>query len=221
MDACLVFDFDGTILDTEQSLYSAWAEIWNSQGHELAIPDWQQNLGTDDTFDPWVELELRVGHTLDPALQRRRRLRRDEIQSRYGPRPGVVDWLSEARTLGVPVGIASSSPPQWVEGHLKALGLRGYFACLVCRDGDVPAKPEPISYRLACERLQADPARSVAVEDSPHGVAAAVEAGLFTVAVPHDLTVDLDLTAAHWSTSSLTDLTLTTALTRSAMRGTA
>ena len=217
-DGCLVLDFDGTILDTERSLYAAWAELWASHGHELALADWQQNLGTDGTFDPWAELENRVGRPLDPDLHDRRRLRRDEIQSQYGPRPGVVEWLSEARTLEVPVGIASSSPIEWVEENVTALGLLDFFACLVCRNDDIPAKPEPISYLVACERLCADPVRSVAVEDSPHGVAAAVKAGLFTVAVPHDLTADLDLTAADVVTTSLADLTLASALTRAATR---
>lgn len=122
--------------------------------------------------------------------------------------------------MDVPVGIASSSPIEWVEENLAALGLLDFFTALVCRDDDIPAKPEPISYRVACERLCADPVKSVAVEDSPHGVTAAVKAGLFTVAVPHDLTADLDLTAADMVTTSLDDLTLSSALTRAAMRGT-
>ena len=116
------------------------------------------------------------------------------------------------------MGIASSSPLEWVEGHLDRLGLRGSFSCLVCRDDHVPAKPSPTSYRLACARLGADAGRSVAVEDSPHGVAAAVTAGLFTVAVPHDLTSDLDLSAADLVLTSLDDLTLSDAVARAAGR---
>jgi putative hydrolase of the HAD superfamily len=130
----------------------------------------------------------------------------------------VVGWLSEARALAIPVGIASSSPIEWVEEHLNALGLSDFFSCIVCCDDHVPAKPLPVSYRLACERLKADPLKSVAVEDSPHGVAAAVEAGFFTVAVPHELTAGLDLTAAHVVATSLEDLTLSSALTRASTR---
>ncbi len=212
--ACLVLDFDGTILDTEDSLYRSWAELWADHGHRLARADWQRNIGTDDVFDPLTELEQRIGRPLDPDARDRRRLRRDELQARHGLRPGVLRWLSEAEASGVPVGIASSSPSEWVEGHVNRLGLQGFFSCLVCRDTGVPAKPAPTSYLLACDRLGADPGRSVAVEDSPHGVVAAVAAGLFTVAVPHGLTSDLDLSAADVVTGSLGDLSLSEALAR-------
>ncbi|HEX3981968.1 MAG TPA: HAD-IA family hydrolase [Acidimicrobiales bacterium] len=203
----LILDFDGTILDTEDSIFRSWAELWDHHGQRLDRSDWQQNIGTDDSFDPWAELEVRLGRPLDPALAHRRRLRRDELQANR-PRSGVMAWLAQAEDAGLPVGIASSSPSRWVEGHLERLGIRDRFSCVVCRTDTVPAKPEPDCYRLACQHLAADPARSVAVEDSPHGVAAAVGAGLFTVAVPHPLTGDLDLSAADLVVASLDDLTL-------------
>ena len=78
----------------------------------------------------------------------------------------------------------------------------------------IPAKPDPTSYRLACEALDADPRRSVAVEDSPHGVAAATAAGLFTIAVPHGLTSSLDLSSADLVLTSLADVTLDEVLAR-------
>ncbi|MGH9205730.1 MAG: HAD family hydrolase [Acidimicrobiales bacterium] len=212
-ESCLVLDFDGTILDTEESLYRSWAELWADHGHELALADWQRNIGTEDVFDPWAELERRLARRLDPGLQDRRRARRDEIQSRHGPRPGILEWLSEARRLNVPVGIASSSPRQWVDGHLQALGLQDRFACVVCSGGTVPAKPSPVSYLLACEQLESDPSISVAVEDSLHGVTAAIGAGMFTVAMPHGLTDNLDLSDANIIVASLCDLSLSEAQT--------
>jgi len=216
--ACLVLDFDGTILDTEESLYRSWAELWSDHGHELPLAGWQANIGTDDVFDPLVELEDRIGRPIGGGAQDRRRLRRDQIQARHQPRPGVLRWLSEAQGSGVPVGIASSSPMVWVEGHLERLGMRSYFSCLVCRDDQVPPKPAPTSYLMACERLGSDPRRSVAVEDSPHGVVAAVSAGLFTVAVPHGLTADLDMSAADVIAASLDDVSLADALAAASAR---
>jgi HAD superfamily hydrolase (TIGR01509 family) len=215
---CLILDFDGTVLDTEGSLYRSWAELWEAHGEHLDLGDWQQTIGTEDSFDPWTELETRVGRTLDPDLGHHRRQRRDEIQSLLGPRPGVMDWLAEAAELGLPVGIASSSSAEWVEGHLERIGIRPRFAAVVCRSEAVPAKPDPTSYRLACARLGADSARSLAVEDSPHGVAAAVAAGLYTVAVPHPLTRDLDLSGADLVLDSLEALPLAEALERAGRR---
>jgi HAD superfamily hydrolase (TIGR01509 family) len=216
--ACLALDFDGTILDTEESLYRAWAELWATHGHQLQLDQWQRNIGTDEVFDPWEVLERRIGRAIDPMLRDSRRARRDEIQSRFGPRPGVLEWLSEADRLRLPVGIASSSPLEWVDSHLTRLGLRSRFSCVVCRDDDTPAKPAPHSYLAVCRQLDADPLLSVAVEDSPHGVAAAIAAGLFTVAVPHPLTANLDLSDAHLIATSLSELSLPEALVRAADR---
>jgi HAD superfamily hydrolase (TIGR01509 family) len=220
MHAGLVLDFDGTILDTEGPNYRSWAELWDDQGHQLELADWQQIIGTDGVFDPWDELERRVGGPLDPILGLRRQSRRDQLLKQEEVRPGIVAWLGEAEELGIPVGIASSSPNDWVEAHLESIGLRPRFACVVGRDERVPAKPDPSSYVLACQVLGADPTRSVAVEDSPHGVSAAVAAGLFTVVVPHQWTAGLDVSTADLVVSSLEVLTLSDVLGRAAERTT-
>jgi putative hydrolase of the HAD superfamily len=187
--------------------------LWDEHGVELARARWQAVIGTDGVFDPWAELQREVGRPLDPGLERRRRARRDELQAAYAPRAGVLGWLGQADRLGLPVAVASSSPAAWVEGHLGRLGLADRFALLVCRTDLIPPKPDPTSYREACHRLGVTPQWSVAVEDSTHGVAAAVTAGLYTVAVPHALTADLDLSAADVLVASLEDLTLAEALT--------
>ena len=214
---CLVLDFDGTILDTEEPLYRSWLELWDDQAGGWTGPTGSAILaGT--IVRPVVGTRGRLGRSLDPHLADRRRLRHDEIQADQRIRLGVTQWLSGAEALGVPVGVASSSPHEWVDGRLERLGIRDRFAVLVCRSEDVPAKPEPISYRLVCERLGAEPARSVAVEDSPHGVAAAVAAGLYTVAVPHSLTRDLDLRRADVVVDSLLELSVAEALEHAAKR---
>jgi HAD superfamily hydrolase (TIGR01509 family) len=215
---CLILDFDGTILDTEGPVYQSWAELWADHGQELDLAEWQRVIGTDAGFDPWLELETRLGRSLPSALQQQRLARREELQARHTIRPGIRDWLEDAAGTGIPVGVASSSPAEWVQEHVERLGLGEFFGCMVCAGGPVPAKPDPTSYRLACRRLGAAPGCSVAVEDSPHGVAAAVGAGLYTVAVPHPLTAGLDLSAADVVRASLEGLSLTDALARAAGR---
>jgi HAD superfamily hydrolase (TIGR01509 family) len=215
---CLVFDFDGTVLNTENSVYQVWAELWDDHGHELTLTDWQRNIGGEDVFDPWVELENRLGRPLEEALHGRRDSRLDQLLAELEPRSGVLRWLADAKAMDLPVGIASSSPSEWVEPQLVRLGIRDHFSCIVCRDDGVPPKPDPTSYRVACERLGADPGASVAVEDSPRGVAAAVGAGLFTVATPHRLTVGLDLSGADIVAVSLDELTLSETLGQATVR---
>jgi HAD superfamily hydrolase (TIGR01509 family) len=218
--AVLIFDFDGTVLDTEWPAYRSWAEIWEDHGHELTISDWSRRIGTHHELDALADLEARVGRRLDPDLRDRRNARKDELTVIAPLNPGVLEWLDEADQLGVPVGIASSSPSSWVERNLARLGLRDRFGCLACCDGALPAKPDPTSYRHAVQQLGGDPAVSVAVEDSEHGVNAAAAAGLFTIAVPHGLTAHMDLSKADIVLASLDELTLADGLDQARRRAT-
>jgi len=68
-----------------------------------------------------------------------------------------------------------------VESHLDRLEVKSQFAGIVCSSADIPPKPAPDSYQMACSLMNAEPHLSGAVEDSPHGVRAAVTAGLFVV----------------------------------------
>jgi HAD superfamily hydrolase (TIGR01509 family) len=208
MTSALIWDFDGTIVDTETTLFQAYAETFALHGHELDRLRWVEVIGTDNDWDPLHDLAQLVADLDIEATHVHRRTRRDELIELAGIRRGVLRWMDDAETLGVPMGIASSSPIDWVEHHLDRLGLLARFACFACCNDVIPAKPDPTSYRLACEALHADPRRSVAVEDSPHGVAAAKDAGLFVVAVPHDLTRDLDLSRADLVVDSLDDVSL-------------
>jgi len=213
-ERALIFDFDGTVLDTEMPVYRGWADLYAEHGVELDLAWWKSIIGTNDEPDLFAKLEIELGRSIDPSWRDWRRARRDELLHAEAIRPGVLDWLDAADELDIPVGIASSSPIDWVERHLDRLGLLERFACFACCNEVIPAKPDPTSYRLACEALDADPVRSIAVEDSPHGIAAATGAGLFTVAVPHGLTSDLDLSRADLVVASLADVSLAEVLAR-------
>jgi HAD superfamily hydrolase (TIGR01509 family) len=209
----LVFDFDGLILDTEVPIFQAWAELYAEHGVELELALWQSIIGTD-SFDPVAELERRLGRTLDWAvIDERRRQRRDELQALEAVRPGILDWLAEAKRLGLPVGIASSSPRQWVVDHLDRLGLVDQFSCIRCRDDVGEAKPSPASYRAVLDYFGVAPSEGLAVEDSVHGVAAAKAAGMRCVAVPGPLTRGMDFSGADLVLDSLDQVDLADVLT--------
>ena len=105
--------------------------------------------------------------------------------------------------------MASSSPAAWIETHLDRLGLRDRFASLASRDRvGGRSKPAPDTYLLACEELGAEPARSVALEDSAPGIAAAIAAGLTVVSVASEITRHTDLSAAHRAAATLEQVTL-------------
>jgi HAD superfamily hydrolase (TIGR01509 family) len=208
----VVFDFDGLILDTETSIFRAWQECYAAHGAEpLSIDEWSAEIGTVRGLDLVGELRSRAG-AVDDALLEARITRRDALLELEQVRPGIIDWLDAAEARGLRIAIASSSEPSWVEPHLVRLDLRQRFEAILCRTDSLPPKPAPDLYLAACAALDVDPAEALAVEDSPHGIAAAKGAGLRCVAVPNPITEHLDLSAADLVLDSLASMSLAAAL---------
>lgn len=195
--AAVVLDFDGLVLDTEWCEYTTVADVFTAHGTELSLEQWLGFIGTTD-HPHWADiLEDQLGRAVDRAtLVPARRLASVTCARGLDLLPGVVALLDALDAAGVPFGVASSSPADWVELHLGERGLLDRMATVVTGDEVARTKPDPTLYRLACERLGVDPAGAVAVEDSVHGVSAAKAAGMAAVAVPSRLTAGMDFSHA-------------------------
>jgi HAD superfamily hydrolase (TIGR01509 family) len=117
-------------------------------------------------------------------------------EERVEPMPGLHRAMERLAGAGLPLAVASSGTRAYVEHVLGRLGVRAAFATVASGEDVSRGKPDPEVYLLAAERLGARPAACVAIEDAPHGVAAARAAGMRVVAVPHPLVAGLDLGAA-------------------------
>lgn len=209
----LVFDFDGLMLDTEGPLIESWRILYERLGVEaIPIDEWGRSLGRDakdpGRLDPLGRLEQLTGASVSAQLQAERRRLRDEMVDAAPIQPGVMELLDQAAVNGIPVGIASSSPIEWIERHLRPRGLLDRFSVLSCAGDGVRGKPDPATYALACSGLGADPTRSVALEDSPNGVRAAKAAGMICIAVPNGVSRDLDVSHADLVVETLLDVDL-------------
>ena len=205
MIRALVFDFDGLILDTETSVYEAWRTVYEEHDQVLPKDRWLTRIGTDGSgFDPLAELRTRVGEILDAEQIRSRRMafHRAHIAG-LEHMPGVRTCLEYARAESIGTAIASSSPNDWVNGHIERLGLAHFFDLVVTIEHVDAGKPAPDLYLRATERLGVDPGDAIALEDSPNGVQAAKAAGLFCVAVPGPMTRTLSFEAADAVLTSL------------------
>lgn len=209
MIKALVFDFDGLILETEGPIYQSWREQYAAYGIPLPMETWGQIIGTSDHFDVFGELERLAGIKLDrEAVIARQKTRQTALVEGQPVRPGVEQYLRDARGLGLKIGLASSSSCAWVTGHLERLGLLHYFDCLCARDDVRLTKPDPQLYTLAVNQLGVAPGEAVAIEDSPNGILAAKRAGLYCLAVPNELTCQLLLDQADLCVDSLADFPL-------------
>jgi HAD superfamily hydrolase (TIGR01509 family) len=209
----LIFDFDGLILDTESPEFDVWQAIYRQYGQELAAETWGQIVGGwgASRFDAAEHLVKLAGNGLNPETLRARHQSESDALLRQQPlMPGVLDYLDQARRLGLRLSVASSSPHSWVDPHLSRFEITHRFDAVICRD-DVPpghTKPHPDLFLKALDVLGVRAEEAVVLEDSPNGVAAARAAGVFVVAVPNPMTALLDLDAADLKLDSLADMSL-------------
>ncbi|MBM3939497.1 MAG: HAD family hydrolase [SAR202 cluster bacterium] len=216
----IVFDFDGTILETESPAYESMREIFDRLGVPLTMDIWGRVIGgTAGKFDIFDLLESRLGRMLDrDALRSEQRAKHHDIVMRLQVLPGVASHLREAKSRGLKLAVASSSSRGWVEGHLERLALLPHFDALRTRDDVARTKPEPDVYLAALAALGVEPHEAIAIEDSPNGVTAARAAGIFCVAVPNLLTRQLSLEHADLVVETLEAIRLEQLLTMAVAR---
>jgi HAD superfamily hydrolase (TIGR01509 family) len=210
MIKALVFDFDGLIIDTESPDFDSWQETFAAHGCELTLETWADCIGrASGAFNPAEHLENQLGRPLDrPALRAARQQRFYEILARETLRPGVEEYLQDARRLGLKTAVASSATRDWVVCHLARFDALQHFDCIRCFDDGGRSKPEPDLYLATVRELGVRPEEAIAFEDSPNGLLAARRAGLYCVAVPNSVTARLPLENADLVLESLADLPL-------------
>jgi HAD superfamily hydrolase (TIGR01509 family) len=206
----IVFDFDGTLIETETPDYQSWQEIFTEHGCDLAKDLWCTYIGTaSGTFDPYTLLAEQSGLIVDRvAIRARRRRRFHELVAQQPLRPGVKALLDAAVDRGIPLAIASSSTRDWVEENLVTRQLRPYFRFVYTANDVTAVKPDPALYLLAVNALQVEPAQALAIEDSLNGMMAAKRAGLKCVVAPHGMTAHMTFAEADLVLPSLGETTL-------------
>jgi HAD superfamily hydrolase (TIGR01509 family) len=210
MIEALIFDFDGLILETEGPIYQSWQELYEAHDCHLEYKDWSDVIGLAPAdCNPYTALEIRLGHSVDQLKEEARRSQRElELVYQQNVMPGVVDYLTDARQLGLKIGLASSSNFAWVGGHLARLGLLNRFDVIRTNEDVRNAKPEPDLFLAALQGLNTAPEQAIAFEDSYNGILAARSAGIFCVAVPTEMTRQLPLELADMRIDSLAELPL-------------
>jgi HAD superfamily hydrolase (TIGR01509 family) len=180
----VVFDNDGLLLDTEPCWTRAQERVFERHGRTFGLEDKHALVGTSPTTAPRIlERLLDAPGGGEAASAEMYDLAVEEIAAGTEPRPGALDLVHRLRGRW-PLAIASNAPHRHLVTGLERTGIAGAFDVAIGFDDVGVSKPAPDLYLRACADLGIDPAGSVALEDSPPGVASARAAGMLVIGVP-------------------------------------
>ena len=181
--AALIFDLDGTLVDTVYAHVFAWQRAFAEVG--LPIDGWRIHRRVGMSGGLFTRAAAReVGRELTveeaEAIQRRHGELYRELLPERRTLPGAVELLADLRSYGVPHGIATSGRRPEIDASLASLGIPGDM--VVVERGDVArAKPEPDLFVACAERLGVAPVDCYVIGDAVWDLLAARRAGMLSV----------------------------------------
>ena len=183
--AAVVFDMDGTLIDSESIYRRALVLAMEAMG--LAVDEAFVH-GLNGLPGPEINARILARFGADfPVQEFRHRYvtHRDLLAGDGIPlKPGAAEALRFVVGLGLPLALATSSQRAPALAHLSRLEVLAHFDVLVTREDVARPKPFPDLFLEAAARLRVAPADCLAVEDSKAGAEAALAAGMMTVMVP-------------------------------------
>ncbi len=206
----MIFDFDGVLLDTEGAIFHSWVRLYEREGCSLSRQDYAPCLGAGySRWNPASHLERLTGKSFDWAVENAARQAAVERElASYPLMPGAEELLLWCRAHGLRMVVASSSSRRWVSTWLEHLRVASFFESLFCRTDGYAVKPDPALFLAALRYLRLPASACLVIEDSENGVLAAKRANLPCAAVPNQMTLSCDLSAADFHFPSLQALLL-------------
>lgn len=183
--AAVVFDMDGTLVDTERVSQASWRRASSDLGHPL--PEWMLDAFVGCSMPDaraMVDREFRDAGLTDRLFAHQRELFARLEEEGLELRPGAFEAVRGLAGAGIALALATSTERGRASRLMDRFGLAGYFTKTVFGDEVSHAKPDPEIYLVAADRLGMPPSSCVAVEDSVNGARAAIAAGMRTYMVP-------------------------------------
>jgi len=173
LQAALV-DIDGTLIDSNDRHTDCWVEAFAHFGKAIEWQTVREQIGKGGDLLVPDTLNAREMREIGEKLKKHRgELWKEKYMSTMRPFEGAVEALRELRERGVKIALASSSNPDEVEYYVELLGVGDLLEGTTSKEDAEFSKPSPEIFRAALERVKSDPARTLAIGDTPYDILAA------------------------------------------------
>lgn len=191
----VLFDLDGTLIDTEKYYRICWPRALAHFGYDMTD---EMALSMRSLGRPFAPARLKewYGEDFDyPKVREYRKHLMEEMIAAEGIaiKPGAVALLTQLKEQEIIRAVTTATDHERTERYLKKVGLEGYFDRIISATDVKEGKPSPDIYAYACRELGFSPQECLAVEDSPNGVRSAYSAGCRVVMVPDQTGPDEEL----------------------------
>ncbi len=179
----VLFDLDGVIVDSRPHHLDAWHQLARTHGIDHAPDYFTKMFGLRNDA---ILGGLIPGMTADQLARlaaEKEQLFRDAARGRVEALPGVRGLLAALDEASVPRAVVTSTPRENLDLILESLALSGSFQALVAEEDAAKGKPDPEGFLVGAQRLGANPAACVVIEDAPAGLRAAKAAGMRAIGV--------------------------------------
>lgn len=195
----ILFDHDGTLVDSEPEHHQMWISILQEFGVSLSHEEYKRHYAgmPSDANARTLVARFQLDISASGLFEKKNNVTRNYLSHGAFPlMPGAQTSLDFLHENGFQLAVVTGAGREGIDSTIRGHALEKYFSTIVCKDDVVHSKPSPDCYLLALKQLGLSASQAISIEDTEHGVASATQAGIRCLAVPNEMSEEHDFSAA-------------------------